>query len=422
MKSLVQRLQRLVAVAAIVAAALTATESFAGEAAEGAKFDTVPMTIANKSGYRGKMFVFVYGMSEDNTWYRVINKQGDVAPFPDTSAYKAYGINFKNKKKARIRLPKLMSGRVYISYDKKLKFSSPGAEPSPPKGWSASDKNYKTLFDRFEYNWFPQTGLPIDAPLPANSTALEGELTQSDMIGIPMLFAIKGVGEENEAITMRAGFGTPGTRDKIMTDMRKAGYPWNKLVIEDGRRRPLRAISPYNGIGAKLFPSDQLDSYIDQVWNKYAGSKMTAVLQGDQIYRYTGKVSGGKLVFTSTIPGSRAVSFAKPTSLQIYEGPTPPPIGGTGSNTFVLELLLQATFMRSTILADGDISACPDPAAYYKNTPVNMYAKILHQYAYLHRAFAFEADDVCVQASGVAVYNPTSVRLKIPKFERKKRR
>ena len=140
MMTVFQRLQRLVAVAAIVAAALTATESFAGEAAEGAKFDTMPMTIVNNSGYRGKMFVFIYGMDEELNWYRVINKAGDVAPFPDTSAHTAYGIKFKNKKKARIRLPELISARVYISYGKKLKFSSPGAEPSPPRAGAPATK------------------------------------------------------------------------------------------------------------------------------------------------------------------------------------------------------------------------------------------------------------------------------------------
>ncbi len=420
MMTVFQRLQRLVAVAAIVAAALTATESFAGEAAEGAKFDTMPMTIVNNSGYRGKMFVFIYGMDEELNWYRVINKAGDVAPFPDTSAHTAYGIKFKNKKKARIRLPELISARVYISYGKKLKFSSPGAEPSPPEGWSASDKNYKTLFDRFEYDWIPESsffdwGISPSPKLPANSTYLIGRLTQVDMIGIPMLYTVKGVNVNNKPTKIRVGFDKPGARDKILTRMRDAGHPWKGLLIADGRNGPLRAISPYDGIGAKIFPANQLDSYIDQVWSKYASSTMTAVLQGDPVLRFTGKVSGGELVFTAKGPDGFTIPYGKPTTMQLY--------GERPSIAYLdLDNMLKATFMRSTILADGDISACPDPAVYYKNTPVNMYAKILHKHAYQHKAYAFGFDNECDQASDSRIFNPTSLTLKIPKFERKKRR
>lgn len=383
---------------------------------------TVPLTIVNKSG-RGKMFVFVYG-TYNGTSYYVTHPAGTVSTFPDSTSYQAYGLGFGNKKTVTIRVPEMMNTRVYVSYGRKMKFTSAGGVPSTPSGWSRSDPtgaknpNFRTLFDWFEYSWGPQPA-PVPPQLPANATYLNGNQTQVDMFGLPMLFTFVGVDANNNPVTLRGGFKSAKARQRIFAAMKKAGAPWKRLVIGGGNKTPLRVISPYNGISMGVFPSDQFDGYIDSVWSKYTGAgaaKTIVAKTTGPSQSFTGAVSGTDLVFTRQGAGG-TVTFAKPTTMQAYQAwaPTVSPSGDADLQTGAGELMtmVQATLMRTTMLARNTISACPATTAYYTNAPVNMYAKTIHRYAYQRLAYGFGFDDVCNQGSDQQVFQPSRVILTI---------
>lgn len=383
---------------------------------------TVPLTIVNKSG-RGKMFVFVYG-TYNGTSYYVTHPAGTVSTFPDSTSYQAYGLGFGNKKTVTIRVPEMMNTRVYVSYGRKMKFTSAGGVPSTPSGWSRSDStgaknpNFRTLFDWFEYSWGPQPA-PVPPQLPANATYLNGNQTQVDMFGLPMLFTFVGVDANNNPVTLRGGFKSAKARQRIFAAMKKAGAPWKRLVIGGGNKTPLRVISPYNGISMGVFPSDQFDGYINSVWAKYTGAgaaKTIVAKTTGPSQSFTGAVSGTDLVFTRQGAGG-TVTFAKPTTMQAYQAwaPTVSPSGDADLQTGAGELMtmVQATLMRTTMLARNTISACPATTAYYTNAPVNMYAKTIHRYAYQRLAYGFGFDDVCNQGSDQQVFQPSRVILTI---------
>lgn len=405
------------AVAAIIA---TGSASFA---AEKAKFDTIPLKIVNQSGHPGNLYVLVYGENGD-TWYYVKGNKGKVKAFPDSADYAAYGKNYGRKKRFKLRIPEVINARIYFSFDEPMELNTSSAGvPGTPSGWSPNtsanpNPNYTKLFDWFEYGWAVQPA-PVPPKLPVGATYLNGNQTQVDMLGIPMLYTFKGVDANNNKTTEKGGFAKRGGRDKIFAAMVKAGSPWRGLVVNARFGIHLRAISPYNGIANNLFPSDQLDSYISSVWSKYTGStKMSATTTGPT-QSFSGSVNGNSLVFTRSSPAG-SVMFAKPTTLEAYQGWTPTYSANPDGNLLVgggeLETMMQAGLMRTTMLANGDISDCPGASAYYKNAPVNMYSKIIHQFAYKHLAYGFGYDDVCSQSSDGEVFQPKKVVIKIPKF------
>ncbi len=409
----------IAAVAAL--AALLATVS-AGEAANNKGMATIPLTLINKSGHRGKMFVMVYGQL-GSTWYVVTNKKGDVAALPDSNTYRPYGLNVGRKKKLTIRVPELMHSRVYVSFGKKLQLISPGGAPTPTSGWSKLDQNndtnpnFYTLFDWFEYSWGPQPA-PVPPLLPANATYINGNQTQVDMFGIPMLFTFVGVDANNKVSVLKGGFSSAKARKNIFTALRRAGAPWHSLVVDPHRGIPLRAISPYNGISMGTFPSNQLDSYIDQVWAKYTGATAAKTLIANTTgptQNFTGQVSGTSLVFTRSTGGT--ATFSKPTTMQAYQAWAPtvsdPGDGDLVTGAGEIETYVQAALLRSTMLVNNDIGTCPSKTPYYRYAPVDQYSKIIHQYAYKHLAYGFGYDDHCNQGSDQQVFQPRKVILRI---------
>jgi Beta-1,3-glucanase len=407
----------------VISAAAIATAVPAHAAA--ASFDTIPLTIVDKSGLKGDWFVFVTGQTPDGTNYYVTNTAGGVSTFPLTkpgvvAPYLPYGLPFGRGTTMKLDVPKLSSTRIYVSYGRKMYFqSNPAGAPSTPSVWKTTDKNYKTLYDWAEYTWTSKGTMP-----PNLSSVLNGNLTQVDMLGVPMLMKFFGRDGNDAGVVEAAGFARPNARKQILKAFKKAGSPWNKLVIGAKKKYPLRVIAPDHGMKAvvnkrTLFPANQLDDYIDDVFTTYETKTMTAYANSGADATFNGQVSGGNLVFTQEGTPANTVTFAKPTSEEAYLG-----YAGTPSNTngnlpgqaTQLEEMLQAGFMRSTLLTMPTISACPNPkSTYYKNDPVNMYSKTMHRFGFENLAYGFSYDDWCSQSSDITVFDPTGILLTIQK-------
>jgi hypothetical protein len=68
--------------------------------------------------------------------------------------------------------------------------------------------------------------------------------------------------------------------------------------------------------------------------------------------------------------------------------------------------------MRTVLLVNPNLMAC-QVSQFYVNDPVNRYAKLWHQYAWLNLAYAFGYDDTCSQSSFQSVGDPTAVTIHI---------
>lgn len=388
------------------------------EAANNLGLKTVPLTILNNSGTQMDMYVYIWA-NYNNKFYYVSNANGDMTQFTSTNnKFANFGLNAGNGKKYTIQLPQLSAARVTISYGKPMQVMvSSGGAPSTPIGWSSSDPNLHTLFDWFEYTWADVAAGSLPN-LPANSTSLNTNATQVDMLGLTMMLRMNGVDPNNNPQVTAAGFNTPGARQNIMNSLAKAPAPWRNLVVRNPSKFPVRIISPYNGMAFGTFPQSQLAPYINKVWSRYMKPGLLATTNATGVNAtFTGLVKNNQLVFSIPKTTGQTVTFAKPTSQMAYEGYLGTvPAGASATlqaQAAQLATYIQAALLRSTMLTVPNISSCPGVKAYYVNNPVNWYSKIVHQYAYKNLAYGFGWDDNCNQASDYTVFNPKGVQLVI---------
>ena len=174
------------------------------------------------------------------------------------------------------------------------------------------------------------------------------------------------------------------------------GNPWTDLVVTSGGQH-LRVLSPQNGlVGNAGFLSGYYDSYVSQVWSKYAAQPLTIDTQA-AAGNVAGQVSGGVLTF----PGGG--SFAAPTTADIFSCSTGP-FSTAGANDEALAIIprLAAAFNRSTLLIDANQPDGENPADYYQNAVTNHYARLVHAAAAGGLGYAFPYDDVTPAAASTS--------------------
>jgi Beta-1,3-glucanase len=388
------------------------------------KVRLVPLQIVNNSGFSGDLWVYVFGQS-GSKYYTVKNAAGALKPMKNSKGkYLPLGVNMGQGTTVNLKIPQLSATRVYVLLGKPAYIQIPKkGMPTVPIGWTSTDPNFNTIFDWFEYTWANSGPKPL-------VTALNTNATQVDMLGLPLLVQLKGVNAGNASTTTLAGFQSTTARPDIVSAINAAGAPWSNLVIPGPSGSPaLRVIAPYHGMtyvpASKknpVFPANQLQPYIKAVFIDYMRKPMLAPVNvAGSIGLFTGHVAGGKLVFTRKNEGGGTVAFDMPNSAQVYQGYLGTPSKLTNPNAqaslnaqaLVLANFLQAGFLRSTIAVNQHLTSCPSPTTYYKNAPVDIYAKVMHEYAYQNLAYAFGWDDTCNQSSDNTVYNPTQVQITI---------
>ncbi|WP_454916082.1 beta-1,3-glucanase family protein [Xanthobacter sediminis] len=393
-------LARLASVFVAAAGLLLAAPALA---ANNMGLETIPLTINNNTGSGKNIQVSITGMI-GNTWYTVTDKQGNVARSTYSAAPKSFAVNIGKATKVSMKLPQLVGMRIYVSVDKPLKVNtSRDGVPGAPAGWVPNDPNFNTIFDWAEFTWV-KDGL----------STLGGNLTQVDMVGLAMRIDLTGLDSDlKTVVTKKAGFAVAAkttARQTFFNTLLKAGAPWNALVMRDSARKPIRVISPYHGMEMGWFPRSQLQSYINQVYQRYATKTLSGTTEG---VTFTGKTVGTTLVFTQPKTGA-SFRFPKPDSFKAYTGnfvPTPLPSDPVLERRGrAIGALLQGAFMRSTLLANTNLNACKK-AQFYKNAPVNVYASTLHTLAIGGKAYAFGYDDTCEQSSYIGVHKPRSLVL-----------
>lgn len=364
--------------------------------------ELIPLKIVNQTN-RGNLYFYVVGTTEprnqENHCYYLSDFNGNVTLCTKTNGETSYSLPL-SEAETIVQLPRLSAIRIYFSFDKKL-YVTVGEDgiPSSPAGW-LKDSNFQTLFDWIEATW----------EVNETDMTLGGNTSQVDMFGLPFALSLTGFDANKQPLTVTGGFTRGGLRHQIFNALKQTPAPWNKLVISDAATgEDYRVLSPYKGMELdQLFPRNQLDDYINQVWAKYTTETLTATAEN---VTFTGQVSEGNLVFTSNTGDT--ITFPKPDSFMVYTtGPMP---RKDSAKAGVIKAALQASFMRSTLLLSSILPDCT-VADYYRGEPVNLYAKTFHQFGADGGAYAFGYDDVCSHSSFIIVHNPVSAEITLLEF------
>jgi hypothetical protein len=375
--------------------------------------EIIPFQILNQTG-RNDVFFYVVGTTEPKTpnfnWFHLSDFHGNVTRCV-VGNQQTYSMPLLQGDQT-IQLPRLSAIRVYFSFGKKL-FLDVGAVngvPTSPAGW-LPDTNFHTLFDWMELTW--EKNLNDDGTF--HDFTLGGNTTQVDMFGLPMSLGLSGFDAVGNRIRVSGGFRVSGVRNQILDTIADAPEPWQDLIISDPATKfALRAVSPYHGMELNVFPRSQLDSYINAVWEHYETNPLLA--PGVVGVDYVGTVAesgpnNGKLVFKSN--GQPDIVFNKPTSFVVYTSGPVPQVREAKSNR--IGALLQAAFLRSTLLTHNTLPFC-DSNSFYQAAPVNLYAKTFHHFANHAGAYAFGFDDICDKSSFIIVHNPLSLGITLVAF------
>ena len=362
---------------------------------------TLPLALTNNTGSGSDLWITILGLS-NNTWYSVTDANGDVQAAPHvTGPSQAYSFDVGSARNVSLQVPQLVGGRIYVSIGAPLTLDAGNGVPGSPAGWVSSDPNYGTAFDWIEYTWTPGSG----------SGALGGNTTQVDMFGLALTMGVSG----NEG-TLTSGFDTaPGTsaRSTILSQMNNAGSPWNALLVRDANGTPLRAISPYHGIENGVFPGNEYQGYLDQAFSAFPNGGLTTTSDGGT---FTGYTAGSAMVFTNTQNGE-SFEVPEPSTYTLLTGgiaaspaPTDPTLQAQAAQ---IGAQLQASLLRTTLLADGGALLACNTGNFYHAAPVDEYSLILHQNALNQHTYGFGFDDECGQSSYVAVTNPMAMTLTV---------
>lgn len=371
-------------------------------AAGAAHAQTVPVTIVNNTGITGKMYITVYGQDPSNvTSYLVSDATGKTKPLnTQNDTPTDYGFNTASTSTYTFNVPRLNSGRIYISFCQPSYLTvTPTAggtgplAPNSPAPWSPSSKNHTSVIDFAEYTWGPDNNFNVNT-------------TQVDSLGIPMKMVL-----QNASQTVTAGF-TDSNSSQTVVKTLVATPPWSTLLITDGKGRPTQVLSPNHGMESGYkFPTNYWDSYINLVLTTYSkgGKSFTLNNQiGSVTTPYIGTTSATTISLTPK-GSTNGTTFNKPTSKDLW-GNGPSYKSGDRAPVPSLQRWMQAAFLRSTFInSTNSISNCS--VKPYQGLPQNLYSQTIHSASINGKAYTFPYDDVCEQSSYNSVPAPTKLTL-----------
>lgn len=415
------RVLSLVAVLALIVPGLAFGH---GENAEG--LPVIPLTIVNNTNISSPLYVYIKGIVSlptktlpAGTWVYVSDLNGNITIMPSIKPGDYTGklaLDLGTTKTTMMKFPKLNAVRIYFSFGNPIMVccsNAVGTSPSEPAGWVTTDPNFNTLFDWAELVWDNGGNRGL-----GHRTRLGGNVTQVDMFGLPMHLTLQGTSPaSDQPLTANAGF----TSDlpTMMAAYQQLGSPWTGLIVYSNFGNvPLRVVSPYHGIALGIFPRDELDSYIDQVFMFYNTNTLMVHASCDQddgvVHTLAGTTSGDFLVFKEN--GVPRFRFKKPDSLTVYQNEIhPKPTPQTELNQClagVVAAKLGGAFVRTSLVVNTNLDAC-QTNQFYVSDPVQKYAEFFHSFGINNQAYSFGYDDTCDQSSYINVDDPTAMTITV---------
>jgi len=350
---------------------------------------TLSLSLINNTGRFANGTIWVYIVGSDLATGNQAFSRGDGVLRPialsdnGPDGFTDYSIPLRSSGSTPLTLPN-MSGRIYVTIGQKLKFKvvtagdgRPGLQY--PAGWVASDPNFNILHDFAEFTF--------------NSSGMFCNTTMVDQFSVPLSIQLDG------AQSQTTGSIVPGGRDRILSGI-AAQSGFASLVVAN----KMRVIAPGHGIEAGLFSATYYDGYINDVWNKYAGTNLSVTINTTT---FTGRVSSGTLNFTGGIR-----SFARPSTRDVFFCNGALDAGGTSGP---VAAVLGAAFNRST-LRDQPSQPTTSASTFYQQTITNHYSRLIHANTSNGKAYGFPFDDVVNFASFIQDNAPRSATLTLTAF------
>ncbi|GAB2980146.1 beta-1,3-glucanase family protein [Saccharothrix stipae] len=363
--------------------------------------DLLPITVTNDSGRSEAVHLYVLGTDiRPGGRLGYVNQAGTFTPWspganPPVPAPDVSIAGPANGGSVTLRVPRFISGRVYMSFGEKLKFFLTPDGLVQPAPWAEGDPNRDILFDwsEFTYN---------DAGLWLNSS-------QVDQFAVPHAVTVTGA----SGVTKKTGELVSNGRENVINGVRNQPG-WANTIRTRADGTVVRVLAPGKAADAGLFDRAYLDPYITQAWNAYSTKTLTVVPFGDRPdVRYLGRTSGTTMTFTDS-SGRQVASFAKPSTSNVWgcDGALAAPndqVVGPIART------LCAALHRATL---GTIDTQPGggPADFYRGSLTNHYSRLVHQNMVDGKAYGFAFDDVQAQESLVHDGDPRAAGIVLTPF------
>ncbi|MEU4443288.1 beta-1,3-glucanase family protein [Actinosynnema sp. NPDC050801] len=363
--------------------------------------DLLPITVTNNSGRSEAVHLYVLGTDiRPGGRLGYVDRAGTFTPWspganPPVPAPDVSIAGPANGGSVTLRVPRFISGRVYMSFGDKLRFFLTPDGLVQPAPWAAGDPNHDILFDwsEFTYN---------DAGLWLNSS-------QVDQFAVPHAVTVTGA----SGVTKKTGELVSNGRENVINGVRNQPG-WANTIRTRADGTVLRVLAPGKAADAGLFDRAYLDPYITQAWNAYSTKTLTVVPFGDRPdVRYFGRTSGTTMTFTDS-SGRQVASFAKPSTSNVWgcDGALAAPndqVVGPIART------LCAALHRATL---GTIDTQPGggPADFYRGSLTNHYSRLVHQNMVDGKAYGFAFDDVQAQESLVHDGDPRAAGIILTPF------
>ena len=389
--------------------------------------NTFTVKVVNNSDYPDdKVFVSVSGKDRNDTafYYLKFGSGGSAQslPFGPVTGWADYSAPLTSLVKEEaahtysFQCPyeNLVSGRVYVSFGKKLQGYGLNnvADPKSLQLPSASGApDYLTLYEFMELSaTIPEVGKgPQEYTLFTNTSVVD-----FFSIGLGMTLAYQD--GTNEAL-QTVGF-VDNARELVLAEFAKPAVPdvFRRLIRNQDGSKVLRVLGPNQSVAldGENSPIGQfLQTALDSGWTHYAANVLNIP---DNLpshtfgYQYTGQlIQGGLLNMTLTAkpagdtdsPLGEQYSLSEPTSKIVFfcdDVLNNRPVNNTYANLGSeghkrLVSLIGAAFNRGVFESYTDWG---NASAFYTRADgkFNWYAKIMHQFAIAGKVYGFGYDDV----------------------------
>ncbi|KAJ5280844.1 hypothetical protein N7478_006216 [Penicillium angulare] len=343
---------------------------------------TLDFALVNNTG-SDTVYAYITGQAIDNNNALVlIQSDGTTAYYPTSPSSTqtalsqdcAIPLGASGSTKT-VTIPHIAGGRLWFSRDAKLTFYvNPGPALVEPSSSNPSDPNYNLYWDFCEFTW--------------NSSQLYVNITFVDFVCLPIALALENTSGTTQTVEGLPANGLDTICTALTTQNNSDSAGWNELIVTTGGAN-LRAVSPNTGITLTSgLLGTYFDSYVDQVWSKYADTTLTVDTQG-AAGNLTANVTNNQLTFSSD-----SIAYAQPSTADIFSNSSGALAVVSNTTQNAVSARLAAAFNRSTLLIDNNQPEGEVVSTYYTNSITNHYARICHATALDGRGYAFPYDDV----------------------------
>lgn len=361
----------------------------------------------------GQIYFAILGLIPGTSQFAHVDASGNLVPMKvsDNTAsnslkkngksYSNYFLTASQIPSAGLNVPKMDSGRIYISVASPLYIEVRQNGYAGPDLNNRTDPNQNVIFDTIEFT--------------LDNAGFHGNTTQVDFFSIPM--TLTSTSQNNTA--QKVGITLP--RNEIFSNFpTKMPAPFKGLVEKtqmNGATVNLRIIAPKHALQNNVLQNTYYNAYIDAVWKYYTSHTLSLPidLPGQGRQTYVGKVVNNQFVFTNqTNRNAPTETFNRPTNHDVIasDGVF---VGGSTAHGNIGKVL-DAAFNRHVASNPGAFNTV---SAYYGTAPSNYYASYWHSkingkpVSINNKAYGFDFDDVNEQSSSINDPAPKSLTISV---------